>query len=230
MLYSARMPATDVMPVPGRPPVPIPAIDLASLLADLAHRGDRLDEAAARHLGSAVAGTLAEAHATLDEEGDPAAVIHGRLGPEKVRIDVEGAVSVVAAVEGDTGSAPEVLQGGRLTPRADVYALGAILAPLLAASADRDLVAALATAIEPHPGRRRITCVELEAWLARGADLDAGRRSLGAAVRSCLARREQSAAASWSRPLSAPARAFVTLVTAAAVFTAGVAAVERWLR
>ncbi len=199
-------------------------VDLAALEAHLVARGQRLGEAAARHLGRALAAALATEHARLDDEGNLAAVLHGHLEAGLVRVGADGAVAVVAAAAGAPGTAPELLQGGRLTPRADVYALGAILAPLLAGSPDEELLAALATALEPDAARRRITCVELEALLERGADLDAGRRALGEAVRSYLAERDEA------RPLSTPARVAVALVTAAAVFAAGVAVAEGWLR
>src|SRR6202012_5702966 len=99
----------------------------------------------------------------LDDEGNLAAVLHGHLTPELVRIDSDGAVGVVAAPPGAAGTAPELLHGGRLTPRGAVYALGALLAPLLAGCVDDELRAALALAATPEAARRRITCVELEA-------------------------------------------------------------------
>jgi hypothetical protein len=222
------MPATEVTPAqPARPRAA--AIDLTTLRAHVARRGEPLDEAAARYLGHAVASALAEAHAALDDEGNVAPAIHGRLGPLHVRIDVDGAVEVLPGGSGDEITAPELLAGARITPRADVHGLGTMLGPLFAASPDQDLLAALATAAEPLAARRRITCVELEAWLARGADLDAGRRALGEAARGCLdARLLADAAVPSSRPLSAPARVGVALFTAAAVFAAGVAVAERW--
>ncbi len=220
------MPAT--VAAPPAPPL-AGVIDLAALGACLERRGERLDDAAARYLGSAIAATLAEAHAALDGEGNVDPVIHGRLAPRHVSIDAGGAVSVLPPDAADPVTAPEVLGGGRLTPRADVHGLGTMLAPLFASSPDADLLAALSTATEGAAARRRITCVELEAWLARGADLDAGRRALGEAVRACLAARLPAAAPrSSSQPLSAPARVGVALFTAAAVFAAGVAVVERW--
>lgn len=200
-----------------------PAVDLAALRDFLDARGERLGEAAARHLGHALAAMLAEAHAALDGEGNPAPVIRGALA---VRVDAEGEVLLLP--EGGERTAPEILAGGRLTPRADVHALGAILLPLLGGSTgDAELLAAISTATEPDPSRRRITCVEIEAWLARGADLDAGRRALAAAVQSFLD--AQVVPPPWSRPLAAPAQVGVALVTAAAVFAAGVAVAERWL-
>ena len=205
------------------------AVDLATLEAHLARRGGRLDEGAARHLGHALAATLAEAHATLDDEGNLAAVLHGHLAAALVRVTTDGAVSVLAAPAGAPVTAPELLQGGRLTPRADVFALGTILAPLLADGSDEELRAALLLAATPEAARRRITCVELEALLERGADLDAGRRALGEAVCACLEARDRPVAAAASRPLSMPARVGVALLTAAAVFAAGVAVAERWL-
>jgi hypothetical protein len=221
------MPATE-----AAPPVLAPAAVtvLEALRTHLELRGERLDEAAARHLGRSIAAALAEGHATLDDEGNLAPVIHGRLGARHVGIDPGGVVTILPASAGDAVTAPELLQGGRLTPRADVHALGTMLAPLFAGSADGDLRAALATASEPLPAQRRITCVEIEAWLARGTDLEAGRLALGEAVRAYLdASLPIAAIPPSSRPLTAPARVGVALFTAAAVFAAGVAVAEGWL-
>jgi len=214
--YGSRVPATDV--------------DLAALHAHLSRRGARLDEAAVRAVGQALAAALAEAHATLDGEGNLAPAIHGGLGPAQVRVGPRGEVSLDWSSRSEA-TAPELREGGRLTPRADVHALGTLLAPLLAGSLDGELLAALATATEPLPARRRITCVELEAWLSRGVDLDAGRRALGEAARACPAGEDRSApeAPPSSRPLAAPARIGVALITAAVVFAAGVLVAERWL-
>jgi hypothetical protein len=221
----------------------VPLLDLAALRAHLARRRlvrdgglpkplvhdgglpppkpPALDPSAARFLGSALASTLAEDHVALDAEGSLAPVLRGALG---VWIDETGAV-LLDDGPGPEGASPELLAGSRLTPRSDVYALGTLLLPLLPHETDPELLAALALATDPLPARRRVTCVELEALLARGADLAAGRLALAEAVRDALAEPEAPPS---SRPLPAAARAAVALATAAAVFAVGVAAVEGW--
>jgi hypothetical protein len=217
------------------------AATLAELVAHLARRGERLGGAAAGFLGHQIAGALAEAHAALDGEDNLAPVIHGRLRPEVVLLDEDGAVRVAGAgllafagVHGLGGAcvSPEQQRGARVTLRVDVYALGTLLRALfdpLPAELPAELRAALGTATEAAPDRRRITCAELQAWLARFTDLEAGRGALGAAVRALVEARAREAAplSAASRPLSWPARVGVAAVTAAVVIAAGVLAVER---
>jgi hypothetical protein len=193
------------------------AVDLAELGASLARRGVRLDEAAARHLGGSVARALADAHATIDADGNLAPVVHGRLGARDVRIDEDGEVSVL-------GLGEAAREGIRATPRDDVLALGTLLRPLFEASRDAELAAALAIATEARIERRKITCVEFDAWLSRSADREAGKRALAAQVRAALAGRDTTA------PLLAGARVGVAAVTAAVVFGAGVLVIERCAR
>lgn len=91
---------------------------------------------------------------------------------------------------------PEVARGERITPRSDAYALGLVLwsvladrappasgAPLESLSSLRDdipidVAGAIDAALVPAVARRRITCTELEHWLAGMALTDGGRREL----------------------------------------------------
>ena len=179
-------------------------------------------ELEARWIGHRLAALLGDAHAALDEEGNPAPRARGALTLRGVLVDASGYVAL-GAEEPGAPAAPEVAAGGRLTPRADVHALGALLLELLDPSEDPELEAAIGLAIEPDPARRRVTCVELEALLGRGVDASAAREALGARVRASLAPRPQS-------PISTLARIVVAFATAAVVFATGVLVVERWLR
>ncbi|MFT3766725.1 MAG: hypothetical protein QM820_14605 [Minicystis sp.] len=205
-------------------------VDLGTLRARL--RGRRFSEDAARYLGHAVASALADAHEAFDAEGNPAPVIHGRLRPEVVRIDRDGAVWIDGLGERENAAeasvdegwpAPELRAGGRMTARVDVYALGVLLRELGVASGG-ELGEAIAKATEERPGRRRITCFEVAAWLAHGCDLAAGRRAL---ARMVEAGERAPVEMAGGRPLSVPARIGVAAITAAVVFAGGVLAIER---
>jgi hypothetical protein len=192
-------------------------------------------------VGRRLARIVGDAHAAIDAEGNLAPVIHGRLGPAAVIVEADGEIRVEASdprVEG-SALAPEIARGGRLTPRADVYGLGAIARTLLVAgdvgplgTARPDLPEAVAAAIdralEPDPSRRRITAVELEAWLASLDPHDVGRRELAALVARLTAppRRTRDPRPAREEPLSPLASACVALATAAVVFAAGALVAE----
>jgi hypothetical protein len=201
-------------------------IDLGALLARRALTGDALPEAAVRWIGHRVAACLADAHDAVDEAGDPATLVHGRLRPENVRLDEAGEVAVV---EPDTLDDAPQIDDGKLTPRTDVYALGVMVGPLATHVDDAELADALRTAVDPDVRRRRITCVELDALFARGVDPATGRAALAACVRECLAAADAARARAARPPLSMPARLGVAVVTASVVFGVGVW-VERFVR
>lgn len=176
----------------------------------LERRGLRLEDAAIWHIGRVVAGELARAHATTDEEGLPAPRLHLRLGLGQIRIGERGEVEVLwpagsEEVDRPEQMAPEQRAGGRVTHRADVYRFGLLLwslftgrssppitqvnsAKLQTLSALRpdlpgELAAAIDAALEPSAARRTITCVELEQWLEPMDQGDAGRQMLAGALR-----------------------------------------------
>lgn len=166
-------------------------VSLAALMEHVAARGERLGLGAIAHVGQRVGRALAEAHGALDEEGNVAPRVHGCVAPDVVRVMRDGEVSLSEAGAERSGSggeiaryrAPELAGGGQATPRADVFALARIVRVLLGGrDAPGEIEAALARALEPSPARRKITCVELEAWLATLGDRDAGRRELASIV------------------------------------------------
>lgn len=98
--------------------------------------------------------------------------------------------------------APEQFAGERVTPRTDVYGLALLVASMLMGRSPRspapsvdDLILArddlpegvlqaLATALEPRPQDRRITCAELEQWLAQAGDKALGQVALREELRT----------------------------------------------
>jgi hypothetical protein len=201
------------------------------LLARRALTGEPLPEAAVRWIGHRVAACLAEAHGAVDDAGDPATLVHGRLRPEHVRLDDAGEVAVVEPDEAEPGDL--AIDHGKVSPRTDVYALGVMVGPLAShpsLARDAELAAALRTAVDPDVRRRRITCVELDALFARGVDPAVGRAALADCVRECLAAADVARAHAAKPPLSVPARLGVALVTASLVVAAGVLYGERFVR
>ena len=182
----------------------VDGVDLGQLIQHLARRGERLSDDAIGYLGLELAGAAAHAHASVDTSGDMAPVIHRDLCPENLLIAWDGQVRVagfglgkLVGAKGAPGyMAPEQTSGGRVTPRADVYSVAAILwslftgrrppaegAPLeslskLRSDLPRELVAAITAALESSIAARRITCLEFEQWFTKSADLEAGRAEL----------------------------------------------------
>ncbi|RLB61688.1 MAG: hypothetical protein DRI90_10815 [Deltaproteobacteria bacterium] len=180
---------------------------LDRLMATLEEKGEILAPEAVWFIGYQVAGALAQAHSASNQEGDLVAVCHGHLSPQQIAVAWNGAVRLdglgVAPLVGGTGSqgmaayvAPEQAAGGRCTPRGDSYSLAVVLWALLAGRApepgDANLDAvvhgvpealrgALAAALEPSLGQRRITSMELEQWLGDVAD-PSGKRALAKAM------------------------------------------------
>lgn len=182
--------------------------DLDTLLRALERTGRRLEPRVVLAIGRAVADALASAHEAVGPEGEPAPVVHGGLAPARVLVEPTGRVRLsgfgVAAARGyalDPGdparafAAPEQLRGERVSARADAYALGRLLTVLLGgereddepvasglASVPTEVASAIRATQEPSAARRRVTCWELEEWLARGLDVEAAQRELGALV------------------------------------------------
>jgi serine/threonine-protein kinase len=116
-------------------------------------------------LGAAAARALGHAH----DRG----VVHRDVSPGNVMVTPDGAVKILdfgiargpsAGLEASAASrgtlpylAPEVLRGDRPDPRADIYALGAVLIELSAGLDDDELRRVLDRATMPDPGRRYVT-------------------------------------------------------------------------
>ena len=195
-------------------------------------RGARLEDAAVWHVGRRVAGELARAHATTDEEGMPAPKVHLRLCAAQVWIGQGGEVDLVWPTPGEEEDAldwmaPEQRGGGRVTHRADVYRLGLLLWSMLAGRPPRpgdarlpaiaalrpelpgDLAAAIDAALEPVAGRRTITCVELEQWIEPLDRGEAGRQRLADHLRLVDEEEEASPETLEEEPLGPPSSPFV---------------------
>lgn len=123
--------------------------NLASVLADLETRGERMPDAAAAYIASTVAAALASAHAQVDEKGEKTPVLHRAVSPGVVNIGRDGTVklggfslakvldrtpdSAVGFVRGAAGAlAPEQMRGEPATERTDLWALGLLCYRLFA--------------------------------------------------------------------------------------------------
>ena len=121
---------------------------LSRLKSMLKAAGKHLDDRAAFFVMSRVFDALAAAHATVDDGGVPAPVIHRDVNPSNVLVPWDGEVkladfgvakvtglehhSVAGMIKGTYGyMAPEQVKGENVTPRADVYAAAIILWELL---------------------------------------------------------------------------------------------------
>lgn len=110
--------------------------------------GKELEYRASVHIATRVFDALASAHATLDDSGQPAPVIHRDVNPSNILLPYDGQVkladfgvakvtglehkSVAGMIKGTYGyMAPEQVTGDPVTPRADVYACGIVLWELL---------------------------------------------------------------------------------------------------
>ena len=167
-------------------------IGLDEVLAALEAQNRALPSAAVYHVGHQIFGALSRAHSASNEEGDFVALCHGYLTPREVMIGPQGEVRLrglgLAPAAGTLGleaepgfAAPEQRSGaGRVTPRGDIYGATAVLWSLLAGAAPAEdrldlsalrqkppaqLAEALAMALEPSLGKRKVTSIELEQLL-----------------------------------------------------------------
>ena len=186
---------------------------LDRLLAQMSRRQKKLSDAAIAALGRELAGALAHAHAVKDDDRKPTPVIHRNLTPENVLIGWDGQVrltgfglgkilgrtpdTVIGVIKGAPGfMAPEQSRGDRVTPKADVYALGLLLwslfsgqkppedgtrePPLVMLRPDlfKPLALAIDRALEPVPDKRGVSCQEIEALLGKVPGADKGREEI----------------------------------------------------
>jgi serine/threonine protein kinase len=134
----------------GRPYLVMDLVDgqnLRQILSQCALRGILLPIDFGAYLGHQLALALDHAHAGTDREGRPLGIVHCDVSPSNVFISRLGEVKLgdfgVALTPGATKGArqgafgkihylaPEQLRGGPLTPRTDIFALGAVLFELL---------------------------------------------------------------------------------------------------
>jgi serine/threonine protein kinase len=121
--------------------------NLRQILSQCAQRAILLPLDFGAYLGHQLALALDHAHAGVDREGQPLGIVHCDLSPSNVFISRLGEVKLgdfgVALTPGATKGArqgafgkihylaPEQLRGEPLTPRTDLFALGAVLFELL---------------------------------------------------------------------------------------------------
>jgi eukaryotic-like serine/threonine-protein kinase len=134
----------------GRPYLVMDLVDgqnLRQILSQCALRGILLPLDFGAYLGHQLGLALDHAHAGTDREGRPLGIVHCDVSPSNVFISRLGEVKLgdfgVALTPGATKGArqgafgkihylaPEQLRGGPLTPRTDIFALGAVLFELL---------------------------------------------------------------------------------------------------
>ncbi len=149
-------------------------------------------------IGAEAAAGIAHAHALAGAEGKPRGLVHGDVCPSNIRIGFDGRVRVadfgmaralatlgkIAAPHGPHAyAAPEVVAGGALDPRSDLWGLGVVLWELLARyrlfrkSKDEDTSEAVKTAdIPPLDDVRDDVPPELESAIVRALERDLEKR------------------------------------------------------
>jgi serine/threonine protein kinase len=120
--------------------------NLRQVLAQCARRGILLPLDFAIYLAHVLAGALDHAHAGHDRDGRPLGIVHCDVSPSNVFISRNGEVKLgdfgvaltPGAAKGQAGAlgkihylAPEQIRGEAVTPRTDLFALGAVIFELL---------------------------------------------------------------------------------------------------
>lgn len=177
--------------------------DLSVVLAACAAEGRGLDDATVVALAMDILEGLVAAHGATDADGVPLGVVHRDLSPGNVLLSEDGqvklcdfgvAASVVKTTHTVAGEmkgkfaymAPEQTRGEDVDARADLFALGVILAecargkPLFDAPTDADVVHAVRTAAPPAPADYPGTAPGVVAFITQLLEKQAADRFLSA--------------------------------------------------
>ena len=128
----------------------VEGMDALGLLRACAHRRQRLPARLAIHISCEVLDALDYAHGKLGDDGRPAGIVHRDISPSNIFISTRGDVKlgdfgIARALQTERGPktqagtlkgkygymAPEQVVGGELDGRADVFAVGIVLAEML---------------------------------------------------------------------------------------------------
>ncbi|AKF05179.1 serine/threonine protein kinase [Sandaracinus amylolyticus] len=188
---------------------------LLALCSALGARGLRLPIDACLYVAERAARALAHAHALEDEHGRSLEIVHRDVSPSNLLLTREGSVKLTdfglvrhrdrdwattaGLALGKIGyMPPELLRGGEVDARADVYALGVVLWECLTGRVlvpRRSLFEAAERVVQgQHPApstwRPRVP-TEVDALVARAISIDPDARPSAAGLASalCLARR-----------------------------------------
>jgi Protein kinase domain len=155
-------------------------------LADLTHARTASTAERVASIGVAAGRALAHAH----HRG----IVHRDVSPTNIMVTADGMVKILdfgiarggsAAVRSTASSrgtlpylAPEVLQGGRVDARADVYALGTVLTEMAGSVDDASLHAVLTRATAADPGERFPSAASFADALEREAEGETHTRTM----------------------------------------------------
>lgn len=120
----------------------VPGVTLADAIQARADGLVKLDPATALDIAIEIAYALRHAHSTFTRAGPQGAsaparrIVHGHLGPQRIRLDPDGKVFVVGFGAVPRGlhpayTPPEQAAGTFVDPRSDQWALGAMMVELL---------------------------------------------------------------------------------------------------